>query len=63
MNVFRTTFQCVIAAVLLQEWGAQPVDMPLASALWDLNDTTKPETLLQPLSQITCLNYGARVRT
>ena len=28
--------------------------MPLTSAVWDLNHTTAPEALLQPLSQLTC---------
>lgn len=40
--------------VALQEFQAQPPDMPLASAVWDLEHTTAPESLLQPLSQLTC---------
>lgn len=28
--------------------------MPLTSAMWDLNHTSAPEALLQPLSQLTC---------
>jgi hypothetical protein len=37
-----------------QEFQKQPADMPLTSAVWDLNHTTAPEALLQPASQLTC---------
>ncbi len=44
----------------VQEFQKQPTDMPLASALWDLNRPEKAETLLQPGSQLTCVNYNLK---
>ena len=47
----------------MQEFQKQPADMPLTSAVWDLNHTTAPEALLQPTSQLTCaLHTGAELK-
>jgi len=44
----------------VQEFQKQPPGMPLASAVWDLANPNTPETLLQPTSQATCINYNLK---
>lgn len=44
----------VCAADPVQEFQQQPEGMPLTSAVWDLSNTLAPESLLQPISQLTC---------
>ena len=34
--------------------------MPLSSAIWDIARPSEPEFLLQPGSQLTCVNYNLK---
>lgn len=34
--------------------------MALTSVVWDLTRPTEPEALLQPASQLTCVNYNLK---
>lgn len=47
-------------AYCIMEFQKQPEGMPLTSAVWDLSNTTAPESLLQPISQLTCINHNQR---
>ncbi len=44
----------------MQEFQKQPANMALGSALWDLSRPEQADTLLQPGSQLTCVNYNLK---